>query len=317
MNSTQGTRRPSWGKRAALGLLVTLGLLGAAGAGGYAWLRATSEPRTAGTLQAPGLGGPVQITRDAWGVPHIRAQRDEDAVFALGFVHWQDRAWQMDFQRRVAQGRLAEVLGEAALPQDKFLRTWGFQRATLSALPALEDRSRRLIRAYTAGVNAAQAQGKVAPEFRILGYTPEPWQEVDSLSWSKLMAFDLGGNYEEEVLGARVVQKLGESGLAQVMAPYPAGAPTILSEDELPARNGRTAAAPTAPSSPRPRWPSCAPTSPLRGPWACRPCRARAATTGWSRGAARSAANRCWPTIPTSPSLRPCCGIWPTFRAGR
>ncbi|MBZ9714833.1 penicillin acylase family protein [Deinococcus multiflagellatus] len=250
MNSTQGTRRPSWGKRAALGLLVTLGLLGAAGAGGYAWLRATSEPRTAGTLQAPGLGGPVQITRDAWGVPHIRAQRDEDAVFALGFVHWQDRAWQMDFQRRVAQGRLAEVLGEAALPQDKFLRTWGFQRATLSALPALEDRSRRLIRAYTAGVNAAQAQGKVAPEFRILGYTPEPWQEVDSLSWSKLMAFDLGGNYEEEVLGARVVQKLGESGLAQVMAPYPAGAPTILSEDELPARNGRTAAAPTAPLLP-------------------------------------------------------------------
>ncbi|PTA67577.1 penicillin acylase family protein [Deinococcus arcticus] len=248
--TTLGRRRPSWGKRAALGLLVTLGLLGAAGGGAYMWLRATSEPRTAGTLSAPGLGAPVAVTRDAWGVPHIRAQSDEDAVFALGFVHWQDRAWQMDFQRRVAQGRLAEVLGEPALAQDRFLRTWGFQRAALSALPALEPRTRRLIRAYTAGVNAAQAQGKVAPEFRILGYTPEPWQEVDSLSWSKLMAFDLGGNYDEEVLNARVVQRLGEGGLDQVTAPYPAGAPTILSADELPERTRRAAPTSAAPALP-------------------------------------------------------------------
>ncbi|MVN88995.1 penicillin acylase family protein [Deinococcus sp. HMF7620] len=234
MKTTQGKRRGGWGRRVATGLLGTALVLGAAGAGGYSWLRLTSEPRTAGALTAAGLGQSVQVTRDAWGVPHIRAQTDEDAVFALGFVHWQDRAWQMDFQRRVAQGRLSEVLGEAALGQDRFLRTWGFQRAALSALPALEDRTRRLIRAYTAGVNAAQAQGKVAPEFRILGYRPEPWQEVDSLSWSKLMAFDLGGNYEEEVLGTRVVERLGEGGLDAVMAPYPAGAPTILSADELP-----------------------------------------------------------------------------------
>ncbi|GGL01762.1 penicillin amidase [Deinococcus radiotolerans] len=217
----------------ATGVLGTLLLLGAAGGGAYAWLRVTSEPQRSGNVNLAGLGGNVQVTRDAWGVPHIRAQIDEDAVFALGFVHWQDRAWQMDFQRRVAQGRLAEVLGEAALPQDKFLRTWGFQRAAQSALPALDDRSRRLIRAYTAGVNAAQARGKRAPEFRILGYTPEAWQDVDTVSWSKLMAFDLGGNYDEEVLNAHVTRRLGADGLDQVTAPYPADGPTILSADEV------------------------------------------------------------------------------------
>lgn len=179
------------------------------------------------------MAGPVSVNRDGYGVPHIRAQTDADAVYALGFVHWQDRAWQMDFQRRVAGGRLSEVLGEAALPQDKFLRTWGFQRAAESALPALSPQSQKLVAAYTAGVNAAMKQGKTALEFRILGYTPEPWKDVDSISWSKLMSFDLGGNYEEEVRGAAAVKKLGQGGLTEIFPPYPKDAPTILSADEV------------------------------------------------------------------------------------
>ena len=215
------------------GLLGLAALLLLAGGGAFAWLKSTSGAQRSGAVTVAVVSGPVTVTRDAWGVPHIRAATDADAVYALGFVHWQDRAWQMDFQRRVAQGRLSEVLGEAALEQDRFLRTWGFGRAAQAALPALSAQSRALIRAYTAGVNAAQAQGKTALEFRILGYTPEPWQDVDSVSWSKLMAFDLGGNYEEEVLGAQVVRALGEDGLNQVTAPYPAGGPTILSADEL------------------------------------------------------------------------------------
>ncbi|WP_027459916.1 penicillin acylase family protein [Deinococcus murrayi] len=198
------------------------------------WVRGTSRPQVSGEVRLSGLSGPVTVTRDAWGVPHIRAEAsDEDAVFALGFTHWQDRAWQMDFQRRVTQGRLSEVLGAAALPQDRFLRTWGFYRAAKEALPALSERSRRLVRAYTAGVNAAMRQGKVAPEFRILGYAPEPWTEVDSIAWSKLMAYDLGGNWEEELLGARVRERLGAGRLGEVMPPYPQGAPTILSADEV------------------------------------------------------------------------------------
>ncbi|MDL2345291.1 penicillin acylase family protein [Deinococcus sp. MIMF12] len=207
------------------------------------WLKATSGPQVKGQVTLEGLSGPVTVTRDAWGVPHIRAEAsDEDAIFALGFTHWQDRAWQMDFQRRVTQGRLSEVLGEAALSQDRFLRTWGFYRAAQSALPALSDRSRRMIRAYAAGVNAAMGQGKVAPEFRILGYTPEPWTEVDAIAWSKLMAYDLGGNWDEELLAARVQEKLGEDGLDDIRPPYPRGATTILSGGEV----GQENAAPSA-----------------------------------------------------------------------
>ncbi|WP_188969746.1 penicillin acylase family protein [Deinococcus aerolatus] len=215
------------------GLLWLLLIVLVAVLGVVLWARATSTPQVSGEVTLGGLSGPATVTRDRWGVPHIRAQTDEDAVFALGYVHWQDRAWQMDFQRRVVAGRLSEVLGAPALAQDKFLRTWGFQKAAETVLPALSEQARRLVQAYTAGVNAAMAQGQVAPEFRILGYTPEPWKEVDSVSWSKLMAYDLGGNMEDEVLNTRVMQRLGQQGLDEVTAPYPADGPTILSGDEL------------------------------------------------------------------------------------
>ncbi|WP_102128103.1 penicillin acylase family protein [Deinococcus planocerae] len=226
--------RRSWAGRLGRGLLWVVLLVLLAALALVLWLRATSNPRVRGTVTLPELSGPVTVTRDRWGVPHIRAgASDEDAVFALGFIHWQDRAWQMDFQRRVAQGRLAEVLGAAALPQDRFLRTWGFQRDAQSIPPALSERSRRLVRSYTAGVNAAMRQGKLAPEFRVLGYTPEAWTDVDSVSWSKLMAYDLGGNYDDEVLGTHVVKRLGARGLNEVLPPYPQAAPTVLSRDEL------------------------------------------------------------------------------------
>ena len=201
---------------------------------GVLFARKVSNPMISGSLNLRGLSGPVTITRDAWGVPHIRARAsDADALYALGFVHAQDRLWQMEFQRRVAQGRLSEVLGEAALPQDKFLRTWGFYRAAQSALPALSARSRTLISAYTAGVNAAIAQDRLPLEFRLLRFRPERWTDVDSVSWSKLLAYDLGGNWDDELTGQTVVSKLGREALNSVFPPYPAGAPTILSSQEL------------------------------------------------------------------------------------
>ncbi|WP_407569581.1 penicillin acylase family protein [Deinococcus altitudinis] len=201
---------------------------------GVLFARKVSNPLLSGTVSLRGLSGPVSVTRDAWGVPHIRAQAsDQDALYALGFVHAQDRLWQMEFQRRIAQGRLSEVLGEAALPQDKFLRTWGFYRAAQAALPALSARSRSLISAYTAGVNAAIAQDRLPLEFRLLRFRPERWTDVDSIAWSKLLAYDLGGNWDQELTGQRVVNRLGAAALSSVLPPYPAGAPTILSSQEL------------------------------------------------------------------------------------
>ncbi|WP_293915296.1 penicillin acylase family protein [Deinococcus sp.] len=231
--TTLKTRRK--GRRRLLrGLGAVLVVLLLAVLGAILYLGAATAAKVTGNLVLPGLKGPVTVTRDAWGVPHIVAvASDEDAIEALGFVHAQDRLWQMEFQRRVVQGRLSEVLGAPALEQDKFLRTWGFQRAAQSILPSLSPRSRALVSAYTRGVNAGIAQNKLPLEFRILGFAPEPWTDTDSVSWSKLLAFDLGGNWEEELLGSQVVGKLGQDALGEIMPPYPAGAPTILSADEL------------------------------------------------------------------------------------
>jgi len=203
----------------------------------------TTRPRLSGTVHVRGLTGPVSITRDQHGVPHIHATAtDADAFFALGFVHAQDRLWQMDFQRRIGQGRLSEVLGPAALDNDKFLRTWGFSRAAENALPALSARTRGLLAAYTAGVNAGIHEGKLPLEFRILRYRPEPWTDADSLVWAKLMAFDLGGNWEQELTAQSLNEKVGPRELGILYPGYPKNAPTILNDRSL--QRGRSVLAP-------------------------------------------------------------------------
>ncbi len=112
---------------------VVVALLVVVAAGGWLYLR-TSLPKTRGTVVLPGLRQSVDVVRDANDVPHIYAKDKADAIFALGYVHAQDRLWQMDFQRRVAAGRLSEVLGAATVDTDKFLRTLGVHRAAEAAL---------------------------------------------------------------------------------------------------------------------------------------------------------------------------------------
>src|SRR5258705_2201501 len=112
---------------AALVLLILI----AVGAG-YVYLR-QSLPQMSGTVAVAGVAGPVDIVRDADAIPHIFASTKLDALFGLGYVHAQDRLWQMEFQRRIGHGRLSEIFGEATIPQDRFLRTVGFGRAARSA----------------------------------------------------------------------------------------------------------------------------------------------------------------------------------------
>ena len=113
-------------------LLGALALLLLAGGGGYLWLRG-SLPQTSGTITVQGLAAPVEIVRDVDFVPHIRAQSEADALFGLGYAHAQDRLWQMEFQRRIGNGRLSEFAGPSQLNTDKFLRTLGAARAAKSA----------------------------------------------------------------------------------------------------------------------------------------------------------------------------------------
>jgi penicillin amidase len=108
---------------------------------GYAWLR-QSLPQLDGTVTLSGLGAPVDIVRDRYGVPHIYAGSIADAYFALGFVHAQDRLWQMEMNRRIGSGRLSEALGAAALDADKFLRTLGVRRVAEATLKSLNAETR-------------------------------------------------------------------------------------------------------------------------------------------------------------------------------
>ena len=161
-----------WASRLAklLGLLLALALLAGAY---YAW---RASPRHQGLLQAPGLGAAVKIQRDAHGIPQIEAQSVSDLAFAVGFSHAQDRGWQLETQRRIGQGRLAEAFGASALETDRFLRVLGVHRVAQRQWDWLQTQgdpeARAALLAYCAGVNAGWRSQARPPEMLILGRRP-------------------------------------------------------------------------------------------------------------------------------------------------
>jgi penicillin amidase len=199
-------------------------LLAALLAGAYLYLR-QSLPQTEGEIRlagSSGLGAPVEILRDRYGIPHIFAASLEDASFAMGYVHAQDRLWQMEMSRRIAAGRVAEVVGTGGLETDRFLRTLGVRRAAQANLRTLDAETRRQLDAYAAGVNAFLAGNPVLPpEFWLTGAQPEPWTPADSVSWVKMMAWDLGGNWRNELLRLRLAKTLPLARIHEFLPPYP------------------------------------------------------------------------------------------------
>jgi penicillin G amidase len=170
-----------------------------------------------------GVSAPIDIVRDADAVPHVFATNKTDALFGLGYVHAQDRLWQMELQRRIGFGRLSEVLGPAALPQDRFLRTVGFGRAAKSAWETTPGWAKQQIDAYLAGVNAFIAGHHGAglpPEFTLLRFEPEPFTGPDVLAWVKMMAWDLSANYAFELLRHDLANAVGADRMAQLMPRY-------------------------------------------------------------------------------------------------
>jgi penicillin amidase len=211
------------------GLFFLVVLLILAVLGAYFYLR-MSLPKVSGSLTVPGLQESVEVTRDQNAVPHIYAKNQADAYFALGYVHAQDRLWQMEFQRRVGAGRLAEVVGEAALETDKFLRTLSVYHYAEATIPKLSAETRSVLESYVAGINAflQHKRGPLPPEFLILRHTPEPWTVADVLVWAKMMAWDLSGNWDDEILRARMTERLTPEQIAELWPPYPGDAPIIL-----------------------------------------------------------------------------------------
>ncbi len=195
------------------------------------WLARMSRrrlPQISGRVQVPGLLDAVEVIRDRWGVPHIYARTAVDASFAQGYVHAQDRLWQMDFQRRLASGRLAEIVGARGLAADRWLRILGFRRIAEIEARRMSVEVGAEMEAYAAGVNAWIQQGRLPIEFTILRYQPEPWTPADSLVWAKMLAWNLAGNWESELLRARLIDLLGAERAAKLEPPYPARCPCVI-----------------------------------------------------------------------------------------
>ncbi|HGY08470.1 MAG TPA: penicillin acylase family protein [Oceanithermus profundus] len=213
--------------RLAAGLVVLALLLTV---GGYYYLKNATLPQTSGRLVTPGLSAPVEILRDKNGIVHVKAANEHDLFFGQAVAHAQERLWQMEFQRRIGAGRLAEVLGEAALPTDRFLRTLGVYRAAEQAYENLPDDLKAIVDAYASGVNAYLATRPPLPlEFKLLGFEPEPWTPADVLVWQKMMSYDLSGNYEEELRRFRLLSRgLSKARIERLLPGYPEGAPTIV-----------------------------------------------------------------------------------------
>ena len=191
------------------GLLALLALVIVAAIGGYFWLR-TSLPQVDGAIQVAGLSAPVEIARDDRGVPTIRAASLNDAYFAIGFAHAQDRLFQMELMRRVGAGRLAELVGAPGVPTDKLMRTLGFYRTAEAEVAAASPALKAVLDAYAAGVNAFlnQRRGALPLEFQLLRITPEPWRPADSLVWGRIMALQLSANWREEKLNLALKKAL-------------------------------------------------------------------------------------------------------------
>src|SRR5262245_3964567 len=191
-----------WAGMVVGGLLL---LLAVAASAGYGLMRST-VPSASGALALAGLSAPVEVVRDREGVPHIFARTTDDLYMALGFVHAQDRLWQMELQRRTGQGRLSELFGERTFSTDVFLRTLDLYGHAERSLAALPDDAKRALEAYARGVDAFLTrrlgwfETRLPPEFWMLWHRPEPWRPADSMVTIKLMALQLSTNLNHELL---------------------------------------------------------------------------------------------------------------------
>lgn len=198
---------------------------------------ARSLPETEGELTLPGLLKPVTVVRDSSGVPHVSAGNEHDLYLAQGYIQAQDRLFQMDLSRRQASGELSEVIGEKAVKNDKYFRTLGLRRAAESSYDAYTSEGKEALDVFAEGVNLYIAEleesGKWPVEFTLLGYEPEPWTPVDSLTIGKYMAFDLGGNWEDQAFRQYLLQNFPKEKAYDLFPSYPKEGPYNISKEDL------------------------------------------------------------------------------------
>jgi penicillin amidase len=199
-----------------LRLFLALSALSVLAAGLIYYFASRSLPDYAVDRELTGLVGKVEVVRDVHAVPHIFATHDRDAFFALGYVHAQDRLWQMTMLRRTAQGRLSELFGERTVGIDDFLRRLDLYRLSEASFAYQDAETQAALEAYAAGVNAwigvirEEALGRGAPEFFLFSRKIAPWRPADSLAILRVMSLQLSGHLSAEVLRARTSLMLGD-----------------------------------------------------------------------------------------------------------
>lgn len=214
---------------AAFSIVAGLTVVAVIAAGFVVWTIQRSFPQLSGTIAVAGLNDEVTVSRDALGIPTIVADSTHDLFYAQGFVHAQDRFWEMDFRRHLTSGRLSELFGESQLGTDQFLRTLGWRDVAEQEVAALDDTTLGYFEAYAEGVNAYLADhdgSAVSLEYAILGlqnadYAIEPWTPADSVAWLKAMAWDLRGNIEDETERALLAQTFTPEQIAELYPAYP------------------------------------------------------------------------------------------------
>ncbi|MER7523692.1 penicillin acylase family protein [Microbacterium oxydans] len=201
--------RPSLGVRIGrVAFLVVAAIVVVAVAAAFfvTWTIQRSFPQTDGSIELDGLQAEVTVQRDDRGIPTITADSTDDLFYAQGFVHAQDRFFEMDFRRHVTSGRVAEMFGESQAGTDAFLRTLGWRKVAEAEVEAMDDTTRGYYEAYADGVNAylaSRSGAELSLEYAVIGLqnpdcAPEPWEPADSVAWLKAMAWDLRGNIEDE-----------------------------------------------------------------------------------------------------------------------
>lgn len=227
MKNAKPSSSPAW---LAFSALLTAG----AGAG-YALRQRLKRPSPPvnGRYTLPGLQKKVQILRDTWGVPHIYAATERDLFYAQGFVHAQDRLFQMDASRRIGAGRLSELVGPFGLRVDKFARTFGWPRAVQAQIEVQEPYGLGLATAYAEGVNAFIGLKQFPPEYTVLATSPAPWTIEDTGAWGVVLAWALAVNWESELTRALILEHLGPEKTADLTPTYDHSHATILPSADL------------------------------------------------------------------------------------
>ncbi|MEH2421200.1 MAG: penicillin acylase family protein [Nostoc sp.] len=230
--------RKRWFPQILKKTLIVLLVLGLLLVGFATYTVRQSFAQESGTIRLPELKAEVTVQRDKWGIPHIWAANSHDLFMAQGYIHAQDRFWQMDFWRHIGSGRLSEMFGSSQVDTDRYLRTMGWARVAQQEILEINAEMKAYLEAYADGVNAylAEHQGSaLSLEYAVLkflnpGYKPEPWQILHSLTWGKVMAYDLGRNFQSEIERTILLKTLTPTQVEELFPPYPQDLPVILPE---------------------------------------------------------------------------------------